>query len=207
MRKLFFVTLSVGFLFLSNNVFSKNIVINPFVHSELNSATEEKLIQHVIRIKELVSHNPKYNQDIAFFIDMHVMSGKNRFFVYDLKNDILLDQGLVAHGFGSRIKSDGVQKFSNESGSLCTSLGSYSIGHSYNGQFGKAYKLHGLDATNNKSFSRNIVLHKSSDVPYEEQNGQIGYSFGCPMLNEQYYQRIEKRIDDSKSDIILDIYY
>jgi len=207
MRKLFFVSLSVGFLFLSNSVFSKNIVINPFAHSELNSATEEKLIQHVIRIKELVRQNPKYNQDIAFFIDMHVMSGKNRFFVYDLKNDILLDQGLVAHGFGSRIKSDGVQKFSNESGSLCTSLGSYSIGHSYNGQFGKAYKLHGLEATNSKSFSRNIVLHKSSDVPYEEQNDQIGYSFGCPMLNEQYYQRIEKRIDDSKSDIILDIYY
>jgi hypothetical protein len=62
---------------------------------------------------------------------MKVMSGKNRFFVYDLKT-IFLDSGLVAHGFGSRIKADG-KKFSNES-SLCSSLGSYGVGQSYNGR-------------------------------------------------------------------------
>jgi hypothetical protein len=61
------------------------------------------------------------------------MSGKTGF-VYDLKNDILLDSGLVAHGFGSRIKADGGQK-SNESGSLCSSLGSYGVGQSYNGRW------------------------------------------------------------------------
>jgi hypothetical protein len=54
--------------------------------------------------------------------------------------------------------------------------------------------------------SRNIVLHKSNDVPYEEQNNQIEYSFGCPMVNEKY-ERIEKRIDTSKRTIILDMYY
>jgi hypothetical protein len=91
---------------------------------------------------------------------MKVMSGKTGF-VYE--NDILLDSGLVAHGFGSRIKADGGQKFSNESG-FCSSLGSYGVGQSYNGRYGKAYKLHGLDATNDKSFSRNIVLHKSNDA-------------------------------------------
>jgi hypothetical protein len=37
---------------------------------------------------------------------MKVMSGKTGFV---LKNDILLDSGLVAHGFGSRIKADGGQ--------------------------------------------------------------------------------------------------
>jgi hypothetical protein len=35
-------------------------------------------------------------------------------------------------------------------------------------------------------------------VPYEEQNNQIEYSFGCP-VNEKYYERIEKRIDTSKA--------
>jgi hypothetical protein len=164
-------------------------------------------LQQVEQIKKLVRNNLKYNQEIAFFIDMQVMSGKNRFFIYDLKNDLILDSGLVAHGLSSRIKTDGDQKFSNESSSLCTALGFYRIGHSYNGQYGKAYKFHGLDATNSKSFSRNIVLHKSSNVPYEEQTSQIGYSFGCPVVNEKYYQRIEKRIDDSTSAIILDIYY
>lgn len=207
MRKLFFVLLSIGLFLLPINIFSKNAANKPFASSELTITTEEKLLQQVKRIKELVQYNSNYNPDIAFFIDMQVMSGKNRFFIYDLKNNVILDQGLVAHGFGSRIKIDGDQKFSNENGSLCTSLGCYSIGQSYNGQFGKAYKLHGLDATNDKSFSRNIVLHKSSDVPYEEQNNQIEYSFGCPMVNEKYYERIEKLIDGSKRSIILDIYY
>ncbi|PKH67861.1 hypothetical protein CXF59_06135 [Flavobacterium sp. ALD4] len=206
-RKLFFVLLSIGLFLLPINIFSKNAANKTYASSELTSRAEEKLLQQVKRIKELVQHNSNYNPEIAFFIDMQVMSGKNRFFIYDLKNNVILDQGLVAHGFGSRIKIDGDQKFSNENGSLCTSLGRYRIGQSYNGQFGKAYKLHGLDATNDKSFSRNIVLHKSCDVPYEEQNNQIEYSFGCPMVNEIYYERIEKRIDGSKRTIILDIYY
>jgi hypothetical protein len=207
MKTLFFFLIALGLLLSPITIFSKNVEEKPLPDTELTSTTAEKLLQQVERIKKLVRNNPKYNQEIAFFIDMQVMSGKNRFFIYDLKNDLVLDSGLVAHGFGSRIKTDGDQKFSNESSSLCTALGSYSIGHSYNGQYGKAYKLHGLDATNSKSFSRNIVLHKSSDVPYEEQTSQIGYSFGCPMVNEKYYQRIEKRIDDSTSAIILDIYY
>lgn len=207
MRKLFFVLLSIGLFLLPINIFSKNAANKTYASSELTSRAEEKLLQQVKRIKELVQHNSNYNPEIAFFIDMQVMSGKNRFFIYDLKNNVILDQGLVAHGFGSRIKIDGDQNFSNENGSLCTSLGRYRIGQSYNGQFGKAYKLHGLDATNDKSFSRNIVLHKSCDVPYEEQNNQIEYSFGCPMVNEIYYERIEKRIDGSKRTIILDIYY
>jgi hypothetical protein len=64
---------------------------------------------------------------------MKVMSGKTGFCLR-FKNDLLLDSGLVAHGFGSRIKADGGQKFSNESGSLCSSLGSYGVGQSYNGR-------------------------------------------------------------------------
>jgi hypothetical protein len=55
--------------------------------------------------------------------------------------------------------------------------------------------------------SLEILFHKSNDVPYEEQNNQIEYSFGCPMVNEKYYERIEKRIDTSKRTIILDMYY
>jgi hypothetical protein len=28
-------------------------------------------------------------------------------------------------------------------------------------------------------------------VPYEEQNNQIEYSFGCPMVNEKYYAELK----------------
>jgi hypothetical protein len=54
------------------------------------------------------------------------------------------------------------------------------------------------------NLSRNIVSIKV-DVPYEEQNNQIEYSF-IPMVNEKYYERIEKRID-FKAHHHLDMYY
>jgi hypothetical protein len=173
----------------------------------LNNTTEERISEQVASIKELVKMNPKYNNEIAFLLDMHIMSGKNRFFVYDLKNDRVIDQGLVAHGIGSGLGMSGELKFSNEDYSYCTSLGKYYIGKSYKGQYGKSYRLHGFEETNSNAFSRSIVLHKYEKVPYEEQNTIICNSLGCPMVNETYYKRIEKIIDTSKNNIILDIYY
>jgi hypothetical protein len=101
---------------------------------------------------------------------------------------VILDQGLVVHGFGSRIKIDGNQKSVMKVASLHSQVSRYSIGQSLTVSF---KLLHGLDVTNDKSFSRNIVLHKSSDVPMKSKNNQIEYSFGCPMVNEKYYERIE----------------
>lgn len=166
---------------------------------------EERILEQLVAVKSMLKSNPKFNNEIAFLLDMKIMSGRNRFFVYDLKNDRIIDQGLVAHGLGSGFYSD--LKFSNENNSYCTSLGKYYIGKSYFGEFGKAYKLYGLEETNSNAFLRNIVLHQYNKVPYEEQNTYICNSLGCPMVNENYYKRIEKYIDSSKGNIILDIYY
>ena len=207
MRRIIFALIFIGTLLLSFTISSKNLGNKTSEISELTNSIEEKLLKHVNIIKELVRTNPKYNNEIAFFVDMEIMSGKNRFFIYDLKKNKIIDQGLVAQGFGSRIDSNGKLKFSNENNSLCTSLGKYAIGNSYNGQYGKAYKLHGLDVTNDNALARNIVLHKNVKMPYNEQDKPIGYSFGCPMVNDIYYSRIEKLVDNSKRNIVLDIYY
>ena len=171
------------------------------------SPTEQRLLDRVKTIKQFIGTSSKYNNDLAFFIDMRVMSGKNRFIVYDLKNDKIVDQGLVAHGIGSETEKKPELKFSNNGSSFCTSLGKYSVGKDYVGKYGKAYKLYGLDATNSNAFARSIVLHKYDKVPYEEQERAIVHSLGCPMVNELYYGRIEKIIDNSKRNIIMDIYY
>jgi len=154
-----------------------------------------------------LNQNQKYNQDVAFFIDMKILSGKNRFFVYDLKKDKIIDKGLVAHGSGSETGIEGQLSFSNKPNSYQTSLGKYSIENSYKGQFGKANRLSGLDITNNNAKTRNIVLHKYDDVPYDEQDEPIANSLGCPMVNKMYFERIEKIIDNSKKNILLIIYY
>lgn len=173
----------------------------------LDHSTEDKLATHVKEVQLFISKNPKYNDAIAFFIDMKIHSGKNRFFIYDLKKNEVIDQGLVAHGSGSETGVQGELKFSNANNSLSTSLGKYCIGASYNGRFGKAYKLYGLDTTNSNAFERNVVLHKYSKVPYEEQEDAICNSLGCPMVHEKFFERIENILDNSEKSIILEIYY
>lgn len=173
----------------------------------ITSLEIERINTRVSEIRNMISIDPKYNTKIAFFVDMRIPSGKNRFFVYDLVNNKILDQGLVAHGSGSETGVKGSLKFSNTPNSNCTALGRYAIGKCYKGGFGKAYKLNGLDETNNNALSRAIVLHYYSAVPYDEQDYYISNSHGCPMVNEQFFKRIEKYIDTSKSNIILDIYY
>jgi hypothetical protein len=168
---------------------------------------EEKLKSELTEIRSFLGKSPKYNSDVALFLDMKIESGKNRFFVYDLKHNKLLNKGLVGHGSGSETGIQGELKFSNIKNSNCSSLGKYAIGGSYMGSFGKAYKLYGLDKTNNNAFDRNIVLHKYSEIPFDEQPYPICNSLGCPMVNEKFFGVLEKLIDNSKKKIILVMYY
>jgi hypothetical protein len=194
-KVLLILLILVGFVFAS------------FSNKSANSSTEEKLTIQINDVKKVVNTNSKYNKEIAFFIDMGIESGKYRFFVYNLKTNEIIDEGLVTHGLGSETKTKGELKFSNTNNSFCTSLGKYSIGGYYNGHYGKAYKLYGLDRSNSNAFDRNIVLHKMASIPAEEQNGYIGNSLGCPVINEIYFERLAKIIDNSSSKIILNIYY
>lgn len=174
---------------------------------ETDTTTNKRLEIQVEKVKKTLSQKTKYNDEIAFFIDMKIHSGKNRFFVYNLKKKSMVNQGLVAHGVGSETTHPGQLKFSNVNGSLASSLGQYAIGKSYIGKFGKAYKLYGLDKTNSNAFHRNIVFHYYFDVPFEEQTQPICNSLGCPMVNEKFFYQVEKIIDNTKKPILLSIYY
>jgi len=172
-----------------------------------NEVTMQRLLTKVKTLKAFIESHPRYNDEMAYFIDMKVMSGKNRFFCYDLKKNALLDQGLVAHGSGSETGNGVDLKFSNTPNSYCTALGTYVIGEKYTGVFGKAYRLKGLDKTNDNALVRSIVLHHYDDVPYREQAQPIVNSLGCPMVNKAYFDRIAKQIDSAKKQILLTIYY
>ncbi|WP_369695567.1 murein L,D-transpeptidase catalytic domain-containing protein [Flavobacterium alvei] len=206
MKKIIFGLLFIGIIFMSFKLVD-TLKTDNSKGSEFNDLSKKRLENQIKELKKVIQSNSKYNSEIAFFIDMKIHSGKNRFFIYDLKKNLVLDQGLVAHGSGSETGIPGKLKFSNTNNSLATSLGKYYIGNSYNGKFGKAYKLYGLDKTNSNAFNRAIVLHKYFDVPYEEQDGYICNSYGCPMVNENYFKRIENIIDNSKTNILLAIYY
>lgn len=157
-----------------------------------------------ISAKKFAGEN-KYNKDICFLIDMKIHSGSNRFFVYDLKNDSVLQSGVVTHGRCNERWLIG-RKYGNEPGCGCTSLGKYKIGNSYMGRFGLAYKLHGLDSTNNNVFKRFVVLHAHSCVPDDEVWSDICQSDGCPTVSPGFLQELKAIINESKKQILLWIY-
>ena len=59
----------------------------PYFKDEPNSLEIERINFRIDEMKSMLNANSKYNSKIAFFVDMRIPSGKNRFFVYDLVNN------------------------------------------------------------------------------------------------------------------------
>ncbi len=162
--------------------------------------------RRITEIKSFVT-GKKYNQELAAFINFRIPSGKYRYFLYDLKNNRILQKAIVAHGEGSVVKNSGMLRFSNTDGSHRSSLGKYEIRESYTGKFGKAYRLDGLDQTNSNARKRNIVLHSYHCIPDKESEAPACLSFGCPMLSEKALTQTARYIDPSEKPVILYTFY
>lgn len=147
----------------------------------------------------------QFNTRVCFLVDMSIESGQNRFFVYDLIRDTLQNAGLVTHG---RCNEDWLEgrKYGNTVGCGCSSLGKYKIGISYQGRFGLAFKLHGLEKTNDKAFARFVVLHSHSCVPETEVTEEICQSDGCPTVSPGFLQQLKPIIQESRKPVLLWIY-
>lgn len=173
-------------------------------HHELNNRSFKKLQLKAADAKLFVQQKG-YNDAICFLIDMSLPSGQNRFFVYDIKKDTLNNSGLVTHGRCNQYWLEG-RKYGNKAGCGCTSLGKYKVGYSYEGKFGLAYKLYGLDKTNDKAFERFVVLHSHNCVPETEVKDNICQSDGCPTVSPGFLQYLKPIINDSKKPVLLWIY-
>jgi len=146
-----------------------------------------------------------YNARYCFLVDMKISSGSNRFFVYDIQKDSVLQSGLVAHGYGN--STGNKITFSNVPGSNSSSIGKYKIGGSYNGRFGLAYKLHGLDKTNSNAFDRFVVLHAHECVPETETAPEtICMSQGCPTVAPSFLKKLATYLDHSDKPVLLWIF-
>jgi L,D-transpeptidase catalytic domain len=146
------------------------------------------------------------NSSIGFLFDMKKTSGQNRFYVYDFRKNKVIQKGLVTHGnCGEAFLTE--NRYGNTVGCNCTSLGKYKVGKKYYGKFGLAYKLHGLESTNNKAFERFVVLHAHSCVPDDEVKPYpICQSNGCPTVSPNFLETLSTYIDNSKKPVLLWIY-
>lgn len=118
-------------------------------------------------------------------IDYSLPSTKKRLWVFDLANDRLLYNELVAHGQGSG--DNYATRFSNSDGSHQTSLGLFRTAETYVGGNGYSLRMDGLDpGFNDNARARAIVMHGAwyVDSGVIAKQGRIGRSHGCPALRQ-----------------------
>jgi hypothetical protein len=144
--------------------------------------------------------------EYCFLVDMSLPSGRNRFFIYDLKKNMVINSGLVSHGscnetFLAR------PRFSNSTKSGCSSLGKYKVGEFYKGKYGKSFRLYGLDDCNSNAYKRAVVIHGYDCVPDKEIYPRVlCNSFGCVMVSYNFFDKISRIIGKTEKPIVLWIY-
>ncbi|WP_300449289.1 murein L,D-transpeptidase catalytic domain family protein [Accumulibacter sp.] len=138
-------------------------------------------------------------------IDYSLPSTQPRLWVFDLDTRSLLREEYVAHGRGSG--ENLASRFSNEPGSLQSSLGLFRTAESYVGRNGYSLRLEGLEpGINDRAFERAIVLHGAPYVSDEalRQLGRLGRSLGCPAVRPEIATEL---IDEIKGGQYLFVYY
>jgi hypothetical protein len=116
-------------------------------------------------------------------IDYSLPSTRPRLWVFDLAQGKLLYQELVAHG--RRSGDNYARSFSNEDGSLASSLGLFRTLEPYEGHNGYSLRREGLEPqVNDHALARNLVIHGAAYVNplLAVSQGRIGRSWGCPAV-------------------------
>ena len=212
MRALISGVIIIGMISLAAGYSYRRHFIN-FHPVQQTAAVRKKDVSENVRLsgfegeaKAFVSRHP-FNKKYCFLIDMRIASGKKRFFVYDLIKDSIVEAGMVTHGAGSQTNTEALQ-FSNTDHSLASSLGKYRIGEEYNGQYGLAYKLFGLEASNSHAYARAVVLHAHPLVPADEVWPKyICTSWGCPTVNPDFLLVLKGYIRKADKPVLLWIFY
>jgi hypothetical protein len=203
------ITTLSAFVFFRNTKTLLNVktaIAKPFIKKNIADKEIAHVKSYAEKIKPFVKAN-NYCEDYCFLIDMKIASGKKRFFVYDLIQDSIVHAGLVTHGGGSQTTTEAL-RFNNIPNGNATSIGKYKIGNEYSGKFGMAFKLYGLEATNNKAFERFVVLHAHACVPDSEVAPfLICTSLGCPTVSPSFLPTLKKYIDKANKPVVLWIFY
>ena len=146
------------------------------------------------------------NPNILTIVDFSQTSKNRRLYVIDCREQKLLFNTLVAHG---RNTGDEYAKhFSNETGTLKSSLGFYiTKKHITGSTVGYSLVLEGIEkGFNDNAAHRQIIMHGATYATEDfiKKNGRLGRSFGCPSLPPDLIQPVVETIENGSC---LFIYY
>lgn len=177
--------------------------------SNVGQKTDNNFQEKIKIAKEYCKKNG-LSTELVILVDMSIHSGKNRLFVYNLKNKSIVLSGLCSHGCCEKEwGSDQTKvnpKFSNIENSHCSSLGKYKIGKRGYSNWGihVNYKLHGLEDTNKNAYKRFIVLHSWERIsdkevyPYGTPEG-----WGCPAVSNSVMKDLDKLLKKQNKPVLL----
>lgn len=135
-------------------------------------------------LKKLSSTGKIQNQTILTIADYSQSSTRKRLYIIDLKNLKLLFNTYVAHGRNTG--SEFAESFSNEAGSLKSSLGFFITALPVIGSHtGLSLMINGVEkGINDHACQREIIIHGADYVSekFIKEHGRLGRSFGCPTL-------------------------
>lgn len=152
-----------------------------------------------------LQHGDADNGDRLAVIDYSRPSTERRLWVFDLTPARLLYTEYVAHGRNSG--ENYAKHFSNQDGSLQSSLGLFRTAETYQGGNGYSLRMDGLEpGINDRARERQIVMH---GAPYVDpkmalRQGRLGRSFGCPAVRRAVAHKL---IDTLKQGHLLFAYY
>ncbi|HQX89342.1 MAG TPA: murein L,D-transpeptidase catalytic domain family protein [Moraxellaceae bacterium] len=139
-------------------------------------------------------------------IDYSRASSTPRLWVFDIREEgRLLYRELVAHG--KNTGDNMARHFSNDEGSLQTSIGLFRTMDTYTGGNGYSMRMDGLEpGFNDQALKRYIVMH---GAPYVNEDtvrklGRLGRSWGCPAVRSGVARQI---IDTLKGGQFVFSYY
>jgi hypothetical protein len=192
------------------STFANNTTKNPDAPVTSNSkVSETELLYSQTGLDQFLDYNVLNNaikgfnkinptKKILAIIDFNKPSSEERLFIIDVEKKQLLYHSLVAHGKNSGAKY--ATQFSNQDGSLQSSLGFYVTGNVITSpKHGYSMLLNGLeDGINNNARNRQIIVHSANYVSkaFIKIHGMLGRSWGCPALPPE----LNKEIIDTLKD-------
>ncbi len=147
-------------------------------------------------LKKLDAEGKLNNHNIVTIADYSQSSNKKRLYVIDLKDRKLLFNTYVAHGRNTG--EEYARSFSNEEGSLKSSLGFYITENPIVGSHtGFALLINGVEkGFNDHAIKRAIIIHAAdyASENFIKKYGRLGRSLGCPALPPDMNKPIIEKI-------------
>ncbi len=143
------------------------------------------------------------NQRYLTVVDFNQPSTEKRLYVIDLEKNQVIYNEYVSHGQGSG--GNMPAKFSNESGSHASELGTIVTDNVYYGKHGESLRLDGIEPENTNIRSRAIVVHSAyyATEAFIDAHNQLGRSWGCFAIDPKVAPKI---IDTIKGGSVIYAY-